>query len=186
MVHEVVKSHSGDIFVEDDWGRIHLAMPTEKGITDARFLYYVYSSPKEGNNNEMVRRMRISENILRWLIVKVANSEKDAGEFVKNLKVPFSKRYRGSVLDGIGDGNLLKEVKYFSKRKTCWFTASEIRADWKDPQTYSWLLNEFGKISPARSFGISRKHQHIVTKSIKRARQMGFASYLSNRLAQQY
>ena len=185
MVHGVVKSHSGDIFVEDDWGRIHLAMPTEKGIANARFLYYVYSANREGNNMEIVRRLRIDENTLRWLIVKVADSEEEGGIFVKNLKIPFSKRYKGSVLDDLGDGNFLKEIKQFSKRKSCWFTASNIRADWKDPQTFSWLLNEFGKISPARSFGISRKHQHIATKAIKRARQMGFASYLSNHLAQQ-
>ena len=185
LVHAVVKDHSGDVFVEDDWGRIHLAMPTEKGVSSARFLYYVYSSKKEGNNTEMVRRLRINESVLRWLVVKVADSEEAGGRFVQNLKIPFSKRYRGSVLDALGDSNLLKEVKYFSKRRTCWFTASNIRADWKDPQTYSWLLNEFGKISPARSFGISRKHQHIATKAIKRARQMGFASYLSNQLAEQ-
>ena len=185
IIHEVVKSHDGDIFVEDDWGRIHLAMATEKGVTNARFIYYVYSANRGGNNLEMVRRLRINESILRWLIVKVADNEEKGGIFVKNLKIPFSKRYRGSVIDNIGDGNLMKEIKQFSKRRSCWFTASEIRADWKDPQTFSWLLNEFGKISPARAYGISRKHQNIATKAIKRARQMGFASYLSNRLAEQ-
>ena len=185
MVHEVVKFHDGDVFVEDDWGRIHLAMPTEKGTSNARFLYYVYSSKKEGHNTELVRRLRINESVLRWLIVKVAKNEEDAGKFVKNLKIPFSKRYGGSVIDGVGNGNLAKEIKQFSKRRNCWFTVSNIRADWKDPQTFSWLLNEFGKISPARSFGISRKHQNIATQAIKRARQMGFASYLSNQLAQQ-
>ena len=185
MVHEVVKHHSGDIFVEDDWGRIHLAMPTEKGIANARFLYYVYSSKQEGSNTELVRRLRINENVLRWLVVKVAGNEGEAGKFVQSLKIPFSKRYKGSVLDGVGSGNLVKDIKQYSKKKSCWFTASNIRADWKDPQTFSWLLNEFGKISPARSFGISRKHQNISIKAIKRARQMGFASYLSNRLAEQ-
>ena len=185
MFHEIVKSHSGDVFVEDDWGRIHLAMPTEKGVTSARFLYYVYSSKQEGNNPEIVRRLKINEHILRWLMAKVASSEKEGGNFVKNLKIPFSKRYRGSVLDGIGDGNILKEIKQFSKRRSCWFTINNIRADWKDPQTFSWLLNEFGKISPARTYGISRKYQNIATRAIKRARQMGFASYLSNSLAQQ-
>ena len=184
-VHEVIQSHSGDVFVEDDWGRIHLAMPTEKGVENARFLYYVYSSKQEGNNSEIVRRLRISENVLRWLIVKVAGNDEEGGKFVQNLKIPFSKRYGGSVMDSVDDGNLLKEVKHFSRRRTCWFTASNIRADWKDPQTYSWLLNEFGKISPGRSYSISRKHQHIATKAIKRARQMGFSSYLSNQLAEQ-
>ena len=185
MVHDVVVSHSGDVFVEDDWGRIRLAMSTEKGTDNARFLYYVYSAKIEGNNPELVRLLRINENVLRWLIVKVAENEEEGGKFVKNLKIPFSKRYRGSVIEELGDGNLAKEIKQFSKRRSCWFTANNIRADWKDPQTFSWLLNEFGKISPARSFSISRKHQNIATRAIKRARQMGFASYLSNRLAEQ-
>ena len=185
MVHSVVKDHSGDVFVEDDWGKIHLAMPTEKGVDNARFFYYVYSASEDGSNPEIVRQLRINENVLRWMIVKVADSEAEGGNFVKNLKIPFSKRYGGSVVDEFGEGGLLKEIKQFSKRKGCWFTASNIRADWKDPQTFCWLLNEFGKISPARSFRISRKHQNIATKAIKRARQMGFASYLSNQLAYQ-
>ncbi|OFZ37462.1 MAG: 30S ribosomal protein S18 [Bdellovibrionales bacterium RIFOXYD12_FULL_39_22] len=55
---------------------------------------------------------------------------------------------------------------------------------WKDPATYSWLISEFGKISPARVSGISRKYQRRITSEIKMARQLGIASYLSNRIAE--
>ncbi|MEI8347856.1 MAG: 30S ribosomal protein S18 [Pseudomonadota bacterium] len=77
-----------------------------------------------------------------------------------------------------------KDRRNFSKRKSCWFTAKKICADWKDPGTYSWLISEFGKITPARISGISAKHQRIVTQTIKRALQLGLCSQLSGRIAQ--
>ena len=186
IIHDVVNSYSGEIFVEDDWGRLRFAMPTNNGTTTGHFFYFVYAVTAPQANTEILRRLKINESVIRQLIVKVADSEQNGATFVKNLKIPYSKRYRGSVTDALDNssGNLDKERKQFSKRKNCWFTACKIRADWKDPQTFSWLINEFGKISPARVSGISRKHQRFATTTIKRARQIGISSYVSNRLAE--
>ncbi len=75
-----------------------------------------------------------------------------------------------------------KERRMFVKRKTCWYMAKKITPDWKDPNTYAWVLNEFGKISPARITGISPKFQRQVNRAIKRARCVGILGYMSNRV----
>ena len=71
----------------------------------------------------------------------------------------------------------------FARRKSCWFTANKTAPDWKDPMSYAWLVSEFGKISPARVTGISRKMQRLATVNIKRARGIGLLSYMSGRTA---
>ncbi len=67
---------------------------------------------------------------------------------------------------------------------TCWFTTNKITADWKDPKTYAWLVNEFGKISPARVSGVSRKHHRWAESAIKRARNIGLISHLAGNTAE--
>ncbi|OFZ28009.1 MAG: 30S ribosomal protein S18 [Bdellovibrionales bacterium RIFOXYB1_FULL_37_110] len=73
-----------------------------------------------------------------------------------------------------------KDRRRFARRRNCWFIARGIKADWKDPKTYMWLINEFGKISPARVSGVSTKHQRFVNSAIKRARQLNIVSHLSD------
>ena len=82
-------------------------------------------------------------------------------------------------------GGALSNVnrKKFARKKTCWFAAKSIKADWKDPKTYGWLVNEFGKISPARVTSISRKHQRFANNAVKRARNIGLISQLSDQTA---
>lgn len=75
-----------------------------------------------------------------------------------------------------------KEKKLFIRRKTCWFCAKRTTPDWKDTQSYLWLVNEFGKISPSRITGLCSKHQRVATNSIKRARCIGFISRLTNQV----
>ena len=77
-----------------------------------------------------------------------------------------------------------KERKMFSKRKSCWFSAKKTQPDWKDASSYSWLVNEFGKISPARVTGLRPKFQRMATTAIKRGRNLGLISHLSNRTAE--
>jgi ribosomal protein S18 len=78
-----------------------------------------------------------------------------------------------------------KIVKDSQKVNTAFFKSNNIIADWKDPKTYSWLVNEFGKISAARVSGVSRKHQRYVTTAIKRARTLGIISHISSRTINQ-
>jgi len=181
MVHEVVKAHDGEVFIEDDWGKVTLAQPTIEAVKSGHIVYFIFKANNE-NNKELIRRLKISDSHLRHMFIALGeDNEREA--VVKAYKTPFSKTYKGSVTDKEEDGEK-DNPKKFARRKSCYFKANSIKADWKDPQTFTWLINEFGKISPARVTGVSRKHQRFATTAIKRARQIGVASYVSNRIAE--
>ncbi len=182
LVHEVVKAHDGEVFIEDDWGKVTLAQPTKEGVPSGHFVYFIYKA-NNVNNVELIRRLKISETHLRHMFVALGEDE-EREAVVKAYKTPFSKSYKGSVTEKDEEEGDSDNPKKFARRKSCYFKANSITADWKDPATFSWLVNEFGKISPARVTGVSRKHQRFVTTAIKRARQIGVASYVSNRIAE--
>jgi len=182
IVLAVIKEHDGEVYIEDDWGTLTFAQPTSTGTEQGRFLYFVYKA-NNLNNVELARRFRINDGVLKHIVISADVEEDKIGEFVKNLKTPYSKKYSGSVTDAGEEGADGGKDRRFSRRKSCWFTARKIKADWKDPQTYSWLVNEFGKISPARVSGISRKHHRFANKAIKQARNIGLLSHLSSRTA---
>lgn len=185
LVREVLAQHGGEVLVQDDWGSLSFAQVAGDGTTRGRFLYFIYKSTDSETNKELSRRFKINEDTLRSMIIKLGE-DRAQEEIVKGYKTPYSKKYRGSVVeeDEEGEGDMRKERRQFARRKTCWFSARKIKADWKDPNTYAWLVNEFGKISPARVSSISRKHQRFANTAIKRARNIGLASHLSGRNAQ--
>lgn len=187
LVKEVVEAGKGQVLITDYWGKMYLAQPSSSGTKKASYLFFMYQNDGQCNN-ELERRLGINENAVRQMIINVGeDSQRDA--LVKAYKTPFSKTHSGSVVDAEGQEDAMaeedmgKDRRRFSRRKGCWFTARKISADWKDPATYSWLINEFGKISPARVSGITRKHQRYANSAIKRARQVGLASHLSGRIA---
>jgi len=186
LVKDVLKSTKGELLLEDDWGTLTYAQPDKNGVTRGRYLYLVFKTDDIANNNELARRFKINEDVLRHMIVLLSDNNDDQEKLLKAYKCPNSKSHSGSVTDeeetDSGEGD--KERRRFSKRKNCWFSARKFKADWKDPKTFSWLVNEFGKITPARVSGISVKHQRFVTTAIKRARNIGLASYLSNHVAE--
>jgi small subunit ribosomal protein S6 len=182
LVGQVVGEHQGEVLVKDDWGTLTFAQPTSNGVTTGRFLFFVFKANNQ-NNVELARRFRINEGIIKHLVVKVGE-EKEQEVLLKSLKTPFSKSFKGSVTDTGDDADDAKDSRKFARRRTCWFTANKFRADWKDPATFLWLVNEFGKISPARISGISRKHQLFARTAIMQARQLGIASYISNSIAE--
>jgi small subunit ribosomal protein S6 len=188
IVKDALKGFDGELLLADDWGKLHLAQPYANGAKHAHFHYFIYKSNTQANT-ELARRFGINEGVLRSLIFVIGeDTEKET--LVKNFKSPFSKTHRGSVLDNKKDDeeegfeDMEDDRRKFAKRKSCWFTAKKIKADWKDPQTWNWLVSEFGKISPARVSGISMKHQRFSNSAIKHARQLGISSYLSNKVAE--
>ena len=188
IVKDALKGFDGELLLADDWGKLHLARPYANGAKHAHFHYFIYKSNTQANT-ELARRFGINEGVLRSLIF-VLGEDTEKETLVKNFKSPFSKAHRGSVLDNKKDEDeegfedMEDDRRKFAKRKSCWFTAKKIKADWKDPQTWNWLVSEFGKISPARVSGISMKHQRFSNAAIKHARQLGISSYLSNKVAE--
>jgi len=174
IVKESITDLKGEILLEDNWGVKSFAQPTSNGVTRGQYVYVMYN----GNgdiNSELERRFRISEDVLKFVFIQLGK-EVDQEAIVKAYKNPNHNSGETSF-------DAEKEKKMFSKRKSCYFSAKKTQPDWKDPSTYSWLVNEFGKISPARVTGLRPKYQRMATSAIKRGRCMGLISYMSNRVA---
>ncbi|MFT6631366.1 MAG: ribosomal protein S18/ribosomal protein S6 [Bacteriovoracaceae bacterium] len=174
VVQETIKTFNGELLTEDNWGVKSFAQPTSNGVTKGQYIYIMYKA--DANiNTELERRFRISEDVLKFVFIKLG-VDADQEAVVKAYKNPNHNASENSF-------DAEKEKKMFSKRKSCYFSAKKTSPDWKDPSTYSWLVNEFGKISPARVTGLRPKHQRAATSAIKRGRCMGLISYMSNRTA---
>lgn len=174
IVQETIKEFGGEVIMEDSWGVKSFAQPTRNGITRGQFRYIMYKANNSANK-ELERRFRISEDVLKFVFIYLG---------VDTDQEAISKIYKNpNHNSGEATFDAEKEKKMFSKRKSCYFSAKKSTPDWKDPTTYSWLVNEFGKISPARVTGLRPKYQRMATLAIKRGRCMGLISYMSNRTA---
>ena len=182
ILKESLSSFGGDQLLEDDWGVKTFAQPTSAKKVKGHYLYGIFQSEGKANT-EILRRLKIDESVLKYGIFKLGLDEQKE-ELLKKYKTPFSKQHAGSLLDEKDEetGEMVKDRKRFTRGRTCWYKAQGIKANWKDPNTYVWLVNEFGKISPARVTGVSRKHQRFANEAIKRARQLGVVSHVSNRV----
>lgn len=174
VIKDTIGNFNGELLLEDNWGVKTFAQPTSAGISKGNYKYIIFDANGECNT-EIERRLRINEDTLKFIFVRLGEtSEKDA--ILKNYKNPAHQTTEAGV-------DSEKERKMFSKRKSCWFSAKKTQPDWKDPSSYSWLVNEFGKISPARVTGLRPKFQRMSTTAIKRGRCMGLISYMSNETA---
>ena len=64
------------------------------------------------------------------------------------------------------------------KRKSCPFSGSKIKIDYKDIKTLTKFVSERGKIIPSRISAVSAKKQRELSKAIKRARYIGLMPYV--------
>lgn len=176
IISDVVTTAGGELLINDDWGVKTFAQETAKGETRGHYLYTMYKVSGD-TNTELERRYKISEDIMKFIVVKLGD-EKKQEEIVKGYSNPnHQAASEGESEDG-------GRKKKFSRRKSCYFSENKTQPDWKRPETYSWLVNEFGKISPARVTGLRPKYQRMATTAIKRGRNLGLISHLSNRTAE--
>jgi small subunit ribosomal protein S6 len=88
IVSEVVTANQGEILVDEDWGVRTLAQPTERNVRKGHYLYFMYKSGPNANL-EMDRRFRISEDVIRSLIVQLGE-DRHQPDFMKSHKNPFA------------------------------------------------------------------------------------------------
>lgn len=174
IVTETLSSYEGEALINDQWGVKQFAQPTSRGVTKGNYFYVMYKANTECNT-ELERRFKISEDVLKFIFIKLGDDSKKE-EIEKAYVNPFS-----SAADDGGDS--FKEKKQFAKRKSCYFSEKKTSPDWKNPNSYAWLVNEFGKISPARVTGLRPKFQRAANTAIKRGRCMGLISYMNNHIA---
>ena len=88
IVSNLVQEYKGEILVNDDWGVRTFAQPLARGRKKGHYLYFMYKSDTN-MNLELDRRLGISEDIFRSLIVKLGNDD-DQATLVKDYKSPFA------------------------------------------------------------------------------------------------
>jgi small subunit ribosomal protein S18 len=65
------------------------------------------------------------------------------------------------------------------RRKVSFLTANKIdTVDYKDVATLRRFVNEYGKILPSRQTGNTAKQQRMVSRAIKRAREMALMPFV--------
>ena len=121
--------------------------------------------------------MKLSEETLKWIVVKLG-ADKNKENIIKNHRNPNNEVVEKDA------GKSEKDKRNAAKSRSCYFSATKTRPDWKDPMSYKWLVNEFGKINPGRVTGLRPRYQKLATTVIKQARTMGFISHLSNRVSE--
>lgn len=80
------------------------------------------------------------------------------------------------------------EIRYLTpinidtkKEKYCRFRKNRIKyIDYKNPDFLGKLVNEQGKILPARITGTSAKYQRQVSEAVKRARHLALMPYVTD------
>ena len=74
---------------------------------------------------------------------------------------------------------MAREPKDSKKRKNCNFCADHVEViDYKDAQKLRKYLTEAGKILPRRITGNCAKHQRLLAKAVKRAREASLLPYV--------
>lgn len=180
MLADIMKQYNAEVLINDTWGMKTFAQATESGLRKGNFFYLMYKGTGVVNT-EIERKFGISEDLVRFMIIRLGE-DKDQEAIVKGYRNPNQAPAASAASeDGEEEGD--KEKRMHSKRKSCWFSAKKTSPDWKDPRTYGWLVNEFGKISPARVTGLTPKFQRRACDAIKRGRAMGLISYTSNEVA---
>ncbi len=69
---EILKREGGEFVKRDDWGSKRLAFPIRKNFRGHYMFYDVASTP--ANIAECERLLRIDENVLRYMVVKIGDT----------------------------------------------------------------------------------------------------------------
>jgi small subunit ribosomal protein S18 len=69
-------------------------------------------------------------------------------------------------------------VRRFPRKKVCFFcTKKDVKIDYKNVDILKRFITDRGKIIPSRITGTCAKHQRMLTREIKRARNMALLPY---------
>lgn len=74
--------------------------------------------------------------------------------------------------------NFRRVRRRIQRPKDCFFCKQELTPDYKDIETLKHVISERGKITPRMHSGVCQNHQHLLSKSIKRARFLALLPYI--------
>ena len=67
---------------------------------------------------------------------------------------------------------------FFHRQKICRFCKDKTQEiSYKDVKTLRYFITERGKIIPRRISGNCSKHQRVITRAVKKARQIALIAY---------
>lgn len=102
-----------------------------------------------------------------------AAPQQGGGGYQGGFKPRYERKPYNRDFDGNKDGR-----KRFFKRKVCNFCKNRQEAlDYKDVRILRRYIKDSGKIIPKRLTGTCSKHQRMVTRAIKRARNIALLPY---------
>jgi small subunit ribosomal protein S6 len=84
----VAESHEGELIKNEYWGMRHLAYEINNN-KKGHYVLLGLSTPKPGLN-ELERRIKLNENIIRFMIIKVDELSKDLSPILKSKELGSS------------------------------------------------------------------------------------------------
>lgn len=87
IVAEVLKEKNGEVLVNDDWGVKSFPQTLGNNHKKGHYVYFMYKTNDNTVNSELERRLRINENVIRSLIVKLGD-DKQQDAIVKRYVTP--------------------------------------------------------------------------------------------------
>ncbi len=145
-IKEIITTNTGQIEEVSNWGRRKLVYAVKKK-RDAIYVFYLFVADPAGLK-EMDRRIKLTETIIRYLIV---------------IHDPEKKRI-----------SLKRRKREFIKLPN----NGEAYIDYKGVDVLAKFLTDRGKIIPRRMSGLSSKDQRKITTAIKRARFLALLPYV--------
>ena len=65
------------------------------------------------------------------------------------------------------------------EKKHCYYCVEkQTTIDYKIPEALNYYISQYKKILPRRYNGLCAKHQRVITRAIKRAREMALLPYV--------
>ena len=174
----IVKDHGGEVTKREYWGLRNLAFRIKKNRKGHYVLMNISAPPAA--IAEMERNMRINEDVLRHMTVRVEALEEGPSTLMQRRDEREGRdggREGGRDRDGRGGGGGRRP--FFRRRKSCPFSGPNApKIDYKDVKLLQRFLSERGKIVPSRITAVSTKKQRELAQAIKRARFIGLLPYL--------
>ena len=201
----VIDAHGGKVAKVEYWGVKSLAYRIKKN-RKAHFSLLNIDAPPAAVA-EMERQMRINEDVLRFLTIRV---DEHRGRPVRHAAQARGQRPRrprrpptvaASAAAIVATAPTVRRARprdearrrdgskpsmataprrpFFRRRKTCPFSGPNApKIDYKDTRLLSRYISERGKIVPSRITAVSAKKQRELAQAIKRARFLGLLPYV--------
>ena len=182
----IVEGLGGKITKTENWGVRSLTYRMNKN-RKAHFVLMNIDAPSAAVT-EIERQERISEDVIRYLTVRVEEHEEGPSAMMRKADRDRDRDDRGGGFRGDREGGFRGDRDggggggrrpFFRRRKTCPFSgANAPKIVYKDAKLLQRYVSERGKIVPSRITAVSAKKQRELAQAIKRARFLGLLPYV--------